>query len=159
MSNVVDVNTGEIKIGKGEQILTCRAIGSCIAVVLIDTRINIGGIAHVMLSGSAPDSSGKNKTRYTENAIDNLIEMLIKNGSSGELISCIAGGGNVLKRVDDTICLSNITSVRKHLKKYQIPIVNSSTGGFERRSIAYFVADKNVKYTLGDSDQLELFRA
>lgn len=159
MPDIVDVNTGEIKIGKGNQILTCRALGSCIAVVLIDKNKIIGGIAHIMLSGSAPVSTTKCPTRYAENAIDSLLENLKKNGSSGNLIACIAGGGNVLKRSDDTICSSNIESVRKYLNKYQIPIVNSTTGGYERRSVTYNVSEKKVKYTLGDSDQLELFYA
>jgi len=152
MPNLIDINTGEVKIGQGKQTLTCRAIGSCIALVLVDMEKPIGGIAHIMLPGQAPKNS-EHPNRYAQNAIEELIYQLSSAYSSFRLIAALVGAGNVLCRKDDTICHSNINSVTEILNKYSIPIVESSIGGYERRSVTFFAENGRVLYTMGDSKE------
>lgn len=135
---MIEINTGEVGISKGNHILTCRALGSCIALVLIDKQEKLGGIAHIMLPGKAPPKS-KYPTRYAENAIKNLIAKLSSNKSSGCYLAFKIGGGNVLKREDDIICKANSISILEILNEYKIPIIKESVGGFERRSVKYHV--------------------
>jgi chemotaxis protein CheD len=156
MSNIVDVNTGEVKLGNKNDILTCRALGSCIAVVIIDPLHNAGGVAHVMLPNSAPDNTSLLPTKYAQNAIHSLVEQIMAQTNSKNLISCIAGGGNVLKREDDTICTSNIYSVSNYLTDFNIPIINRSIGGFKRRSLTFNLKERMVRYTIGNSKQKTL---
>jgi len=157
MSEIIDVNTGEVIIGNQEHILTCRALGSCIAVVLIDKKKNMGGIAHIMLAGKAPVKS-RYPYRYAENALNYLFQELNRNGASGDFIACIAGAGNVLKRKNDTIYSSNKISVKSILNHYHIPIVSESVGGFERRSIKYHISKKKVTFTISDSEEMTMFK-
>lgn len=149
MQTYTDINTGEVAIGKSNNILRCTALGSCIALVLVDKYENIGGIAHIMLPGVA-DNNALEPTKYAKNALDHLIQQLKSNGSSGKFEACIVGGGNVLKRKNDTICDANIQSVQNFLNLYQIPVLQNSTGGYERRSVKFLINERLVKYTVGD---------
>lgn len=157
MSDKIDINTGEVKIGGESDKLCCRALGSCIALVLIDVEKPIGGIAHIMLPGKAPNNS-KNINRYAEDAVNSLLAMLSANHSTMKFIACLVGGGNVLKREDDTICKSNFKSIVDILNHFSIPISNYSVGGFERRSLTYYVKEKMVKFTIGSSIEETLYK-
>ena len=42
MKDVVDVNSGEVKIGRGKMMLRSVAIGSCVVVTAYDFRKKIG---------------------------------------------------------------------------------------------------------------------
>jgi len=152
MSNYIDVNTGEVKVGGDNEVLACHALGSCVALILIDKQKNIGGVAHIMLPGKAPNNS-KHPLRYAENAIENLFLQFASIQSSMDFVACIVGGGNVLKRKDDTICESNCISIVHILNQYSIPLIESSVGGFERRSIKYNVKKNSVYYTVGDGKE------
>lgn len=157
MSISIDLQTGELKAGIGNLVFCCKALGSCIAIALIDKQKPIGGLAHIMMPGSAPLKS-LSPNRYAENAIKELLSQLKSYESSMDLIAVIAGGGNVLKRENDTICESNSQSVHQLLNKLSIPIVTSSVGGYERRSIKYILNEQMVKYSIGDSKEMLLYR-
>lgn len=146
---MIDVNTGEVKMGGPTQTLTCRALGSCIAVVLVDPVLNIGGIAHIMLPGKAKPTRDIYTLRYAENGIAHLLQEFYKMGGQQPL-ACIAGAANVLRRADDKICQLNIESVTKTLYHFNIPILKESLGGMERRSITYVVSKSKVYFTIGD---------
>ncbi len=129
----LDVFTGEIKVSKGNTIIEAIALGSCIAVIMYDPKKKIGGIAHIMLPGKCPDKN--NRFRCAGDAIDDLIRQMLDTGVQIDNIKvCIVGGGNVLKKTDDTICRQNILSVKGILKKKKIIIITEVTGGYVRRS-------------------------
>ena len=85
-------------------IIRALALGSCIAVVAYDAKNRIGGIAHIMLFGKAPENKNQEENKYAENAISNLLLQMQKAGADKESMEfCLAGGANVLRRNDDTI--------------------------------------------------------
>jgi len=136
MKNIVDVQTGEVAINKTDALLRSSGIGSCIVIALLDLENRIGGLAHVMLPDRAPEKDKYTETRYAENAIETVLKKMLDAGAiRAHIISCIAGGANVLKRQDDTICEANIRSVTALLAEYRIPIKQKSIGGTERRRL------------------------
>ena len=76
MKDIIDVNTGQVRLGRGNVVLRSLAIGSCIAAATYDYRAGIGAIAHIMLPGSAPEESPE-KTRYAENAIEEIVGLMV----------------------------------------------------------------------------------
>ncbi len=54
MEKIVNVSTGEVKVGRKGEILKSTAIGSCVVIAAYDSERNIGIMAHVMLPGRAP---------------------------------------------------------------------------------------------------------
>ena len=147
-----NVDTGKINIGDISHVLTANSIGSCIAIALFDFHKHIGGLAHIMLPGKAPESSEKERLRYAADAIEELV-ILMKDADARKvnIRACIAGGGNVLKRPDDTICKANIRSVKQILNDKNILITASSLGGDTRRTLKFDIEKGKVFCTEGDS--------
>jgi chemotaxis protein CheD len=158
MKEIIDVSTGEVKVSGQSAILRSLAIGSCIVVTAYDARKKVGAMAHVMLPGSAPKRSLE-RTKYASDAIDEMISRMSKAGSNiGDIEVCLVGGGNVLKREDDTICRSNIDSTTRLLMKRQIPVRSTVLGGTERKGVFLDVESGTVSYTEGDGKEQALWR-
>ncbi|MHC4464156.1 MAG: chemotaxis protein CheD, partial [Planctomycetota bacterium] len=115
MREIIDVNTGEVKVGGEKVVLRSIAIGSCV-IAAYDSEKKIGAMAHVMLPGSAPKKALE-RTKYAANAIEEMIYQMTGAGADKDNIEvCLVGGGNVLKKEDDTICRDNIKSTTQLLK-------------------------------------------
>ncbi len=160
MTKIVDVQIGQVKAGKGKVILQSKAIGSCVAIVAYDAIKSIGALAHVMLPGAAPAKKSVEKTKYTANAIDAIVNKMSKLGSKKDDIEVVlVGGGNVLNREDDTICKDNIESALKLLSEKQLKVRAQAVGGTARRSVSLDVEHGIVSYTEGDGGEKLLWRA
>lgn len=154
--NVVEVSTGEVKTGAATTVFTVSALGSCIAVIAYDPGRLCGGIAHVMLPGSAEKKPYTDKFRYAEDAIEELLSQMDQTGSARTgLVICLAGAGNVLKRPDDAICSMNISSVLQALDSRGTTVTARSLGGTERRRVkldlaagCIFCAEGNNRETI-----------
>lgn len=147
--------TGYVETGNAQTVLKSSAVGSCVVVVVYDVKLITGGMAHIMLPGKSPDNSIYSKTRFAENAIASLIHEMEFNGSKHDnLLFCILGGANVLKRENDTISTSNVESVIKILSSKNYSIVKKSVGGTERRSVTLLVSSGKVVYTIGNSEEM-----
>ena len=148
----IEVSTGEVKTSS-DGLLRASALGSCVAVAMLDAEASVGGLAHVMLPGASPDGQEPEHTKYAHDGIRELAHAMAAHGARPErLVACLVGGGNVLGRDDDTICDANIASVTRTLEKMQIPMAAREVGGTERRSISVDVAAAQIFYTVGDSD-------
>ena len=159
MKETITVFTGEIKTGSQTVVLKSSPIGSCVVVVLFDEKSKTGGMAHVMLPGKAPEKEDVIYGRYAANAIDILINELTARGLSPErLKAVIAGGGNVLKRVNDTIGTDNLDSVNQLLAKNKIETVAFSVKGTERKTVRFDVGAGVIYYTNGDDKEKELYQ-
>jgi len=151
---IVYVNTGEVKTSDNGTILKSSPIGSCIVITAYDTIKKIGAMAHFMLPGKAPEKKEDQKTRYAENAMEELIsEMNILGAKEKNIEVCLTGGANVMKRKNDTIAGDNIISANTLLKKRNIIIKAMSVGGTERRSVSLDVGKGLVNYTIGDGSE------
>lgn len=155
---LLEVNTGEIKFSNGKTQLISSAIGSCVAVALYVPSTKMGGLAHIMLPGQAPINERTGVYRYAENAINFMRRRLAPSQfHSKNLKVCVVGGGNVLKRDDDTICEANIKSVTSTLEEHGFNIVASNLGGTFRRRIRFDVKRGIVYYHVGDNNERILF--
>ncbi len=153
------VFSGEIAIGLNNEVLLSSPLGSCVAVVAFEEEKRIGGMAHVMLPGSAPDTQIRNKKLYAFNAINFLIKSLKQKGARLKNIkACIVGGANVLKKENDFISKELTDSIINILGEKQIPITASAVGGFERRVAIFNLYTKEVFYTEGDADKTFLHK-
>lgn len=149
----INVLTGEVKASKENIIFKSSAIGSCVVIAGYDKKLLVGAMAHVMLPGISPEKSKTPKTRYAQNAIEEMIERMISLGAKDENIEvCVVGGSNVLKRKDDTICQANINSVLKILNEKNIKIQAKSVGGTERRSVLFDTKTSKVYHSIGNEN-------
>ena len=155
----VDVNTGEVKVAAKGTILRSIGIGSCIVVVAYNIRAKIGGMAHIMLPGSAPQQSLE-KTKYAFDGIGQLLNQMLEAGAgTDEIEVCLVGAGNVLHKKNDTICDANIESVTGILKEKNISVKVSVLGGTKRKSVFLDVEDGRVFYIKGDEKKKTLWQS
>jgi len=160
MKRIVDVQIGQVRAGRGKLILQSKAIGSCIVIIAYDATKNIGSLAHVMLPGRASAKKKVEKTKYTANAIDAILNRMSKLGSKkGDIEAVLVGGGNILNREDDTICRDNIESALQLLGEKQLKVRAQAVGGTARRSVSIDVERGIVSYTEGNGGGKELWRA
>jgi chemotaxis protein CheD len=153
MKEIIHVLSGEVKASKEKIIFKSSAIGSCVVIASYDKKLLVGAMAHVMLPGVSPEKSKTPKTRYAQNAIEEMIERMISLGADIENIEvCVVGGSNVLKRKDDKICQANINSVLKILNEKNIKIKAKSVGGTERRSVLFDTKTGNVYHSIGSEN-------
>ena len=154
---IIDVNTGEVKVAVEKGILRSVGIGSCVVVAAYNLSRKIGGMAHIMLPGAAPQQSLE-KTKYAFDGIEQLLNQMFKIGANMDQTEvCLVGAGNVLRKEDDTICQANIKSVTGILKEKSIPVKASVLGGTKRKSVFMDVETGCISYAEGDEKEKYLF--
>ncbi|MBI9039239.1 MAG: chemotaxis protein CheD [Bacteroidales bacterium] len=159
MKKIINVLTGEVKAAGENAILKSAAIGSCIVVAAYYPQKNMGAIAHIMLPGKASKNKSENKFKYAEDAINELLLQLNVNTSKYHDINiCLIGGGNVLKRKDDSICRHNIKSVLEILARKKLKIEAQALGGIKRRSVFFDIAKGEIYFTEDGSKEMLLWK-
>lgn len=158
---VIDVRIGHVRTGVGKVILQSKAIGSCVVIIAYDAAKKNGSLAHFMLPGSAPASKKQSeKTKYAANAIDAIVSRMSRLGSKKDDIEvALVGGGNILKREDDTICRDNIESALELISEKHLKVKAQAVGGTARRSVSLDVERGIVSYTEGNCSEKQLWRA
>ena len=158
MKEVIDVNTGEVAVRRGEFILRAIAIGSCIVVAAYDSKVKVAGMVHIMLPGHAPEQSSE-KTRYADDGIEQMLSKMFEFGSDTNGIEvCLIGAGNVLQKEDDTICADNIKSVTTILGERSISVRALVLGGYKRKSAFLDGETGNISYTEGNDREKRLWQ-
>lgn len=141
----INVEMGQLKIGKYDDILTAYGIGSCVVVICYD-RINpVAGMLH----GILPEKPAKkvDENRYINSGVENLIKALLEMGVSIKNIDAkIFGGARMfdIKSSSDTIGERNIKTAKEILTKKQIKIAGEDTGSNYGRNIEFSVKTKQA---------------
>lgn len=158
MIEVVDVDSGHVAACRGTGILRAGAIGSCVVAVAFDPRACVGGMAHVMLPGSARDPTLSAKTEYSLNAIPELIRKMSALGADVVTLRvCLIGGGNLLGPGYESPGAETVSSLLEVLHEVKLGVVAKEVGGTQRRSCCLNVATGRVSYTVGESERLTLW--
>ena len=148
------MQTGQVKVGRRNSILKSSAIGSCIVIAAYNSNKTVGALAHVMLPGNAPGEGDLQKTSYAADAIDEMLNRMAHLGvDNDEIEVCLVGGGNVLKRKNETICQDNVNSVIEFLQKKGIKIKAKALGGTSRRRISFDIERGSIFYAEADEDE------
>jgi chemotaxis protein CheD len=127
---------------------------------MIEMKNIIGAMAHIMLPGSAPENKNFGETKYASNAIEEMLKLLKLKGAAGKRLNiCLFGGGNVLKRNDDTICIDNLTSVENILKTRLFQISKKAVGGTVRRSARLYIESGQLYFTEDNSPEKLLWKS
>ncbi len=104
--------------------------------------------------GSVPKNNAQEKIKYAADAIDEMINRMTQTGTQKcDIEVCLGGGGNVLKRDDDTICKDNIKSTTSFLENERIPIRPSVLGGTKRKGVFMDVENGKIFYVEGESGE------
>jgi chemotaxis protein CheD len=158
VKNEVFVDSGEVKVCKGEGVLHAGAIGSCVVVAAYDPDCRVGGMAHVMLPGVSRDRDPAGRTKYAEHAVQEMMQKMVDLGSKeARLYVCLIGGGNLLGDGHDSPGAETVRSLAEILHRMRIEPVVMEVGGIQRRSCTLDVHRGRVSCTIGDSAQRKLW--
>lgn len=122
-------------------------LGSCVAVCLYDTVLQIGGINHFMLP--LWNGQGLPSPKYGNIAIEKLLEKMYQMGSQKKNLKAkVFGGGEVIETniKQFNIGERNIEIALQLLAEYKIPIIAQSVGGKLGRKIEYNTATGEIRH-------------
>jgi chemotaxis protein CheD len=136
---VEKVGIGEYKVEKGKGVLVAYGLGSCIGLFLYDRAHKVAGLAHIMLAGRAPEHPGFTRTKYADNAVEEMLEAMKTAGAETFRITAVViGGAHMFQEAAEarpSIGQRNLEGVRGALKRYNIQITDEDTGGDYGRTV------------------------
>jgi len=142
MTQTIRVGMAKLGVAQSPDTIETQALGSCVGVVLYDSRVKVGGISHAMLPdiNDAKVTSRDNLAKFVNTAIEELLKQMEKYNAGKSFITAkLAGGANmfpdILKGGGMHIGERNAEMARFMLRKLDIPLVAEETGGSFGRTI------------------------
>jgi chemotaxis protein CheD len=149
------MTAGEIMVRMGEHavaadpavVLVSIGLGSCIGLALVDRRMAVAGLAHVMLP-SSPGVPVTHAGKFADLAVPALVDALGELGAArGRLEAVLVGGARMFSFGTEggmDVGARNDAATRAALQSAGVPIRGSTTGGDRGRTIRVHVADGSV---------------
>jgi chemotaxis protein CheD len=141
------VRMGELAVSAAAgHVLVSLGLGSCIGLALVDRRMGIAGLAHIVLPGSdgnAADNPGK----FADHAVPELVRGLEGAGARRIRMEAVLVGGASMFAVSNAsleVGQRNEAAVREQLRALRIPVTAAATGGKRGRTIRVDVASAAV---------------
>ena len=141
------VRMGELAVSSASgHVLVSLGLGSCIGLALIDRRMGIAGLAHVVL----PQSQGHgqdNPRKFADLAVPEMLSELAALGARKVRLEAVLVGGASMFAVSSAsleVGQRNEAAVRELLEKHRIPVVAAATGGSKGRTIRVDVESSAV---------------
>ncbi|MBN2442921.1 MAG: chemotaxis protein CheD [Spirochaetales bacterium] len=149
------IGIGEYKItGKPEDILKTCGLGSCVAVIMYDTKKLIGSLIHIALPDSKVDISkaARMPGYYVDTGLPMIIELMKKQGATKpDVWIKIAGGANTLNSKSEfDIGKRNILAIKRYLWKYAMGPINEDIGGTTYRTVSFYVDTGRIVISSGN---------
>lgn len=141
------VRMGELAASSASgHVLVSLGLGSCIGLALMDRRLGIAGLAHVVLPHS-PEHAPENPRKFADFAVPALIVELETLGARTARLEAVLVGGAAMFAISSTsldVGQRNETAVRALLAGLRIPVLATATGGNRGRTIRVDVATTAV---------------
>ncbi len=129
-------------VGAPGDVVKTLALGSCVAVVILDPKTKTVGMVHVALPDSTlnPQKRVEKPGDFADSAIPALVEEMRRGGASGKLPDMyvkLIGGANVMD-ANNTFDIGkrNVLAIKKILWKFGTGPVAEEVGGHISRTVA-----------------------
>ena len=141
------VRMGELAVSSVPgHVLVSLGLGSCIGLGVIDRRMGIAGLAHIVLP-QAQGHGRENPRKFADLAVPEMLSQLEDLGARMSRLEAVLVGGASMFAVSGAgleVGQRNEAAVRALLKKLRIPVVAAATGGSRGRTIRIDVASAAV---------------
>ena len=161
MAERFDVRVSRLKVARNPDILTSRALGSCVAIILYDAVAKVGGLAHIMLPKSRQVGPQRRRARFADTALKAMLTKMADLGAARRRITAkMVGGANMFPSLDPSgqfnVGERNVAAVKRELEASRIRLVAEDTGDSYGRSVEFFTETGKVKVTTIAHGQKEL---
>jgi chemotaxis protein CheD len=146
----IRVKVADWAVGCGEGIITTIGLGSCVAIILYDAAVRVGGLAHVLLPDESLSRDRSNPAKFPQTAVPLLLAEMANLGAAAPRVRARITGGasmfaNLLPAGGINVGERNIAAVRSALSDAGVPIVGEDTGSDHGRSVYFHLADGRVE--------------
>ncbi len=159
MKRIVGVADMAISNNPAESLIT-YSLGSCIAVVIYDPTVKVGGMLHYMLPESSLDAEKARRipAMFADTGIPSLFKQSYQFGAKkGNIIVKIAGGAQILDENGVfNIGKRNYLTLRKIFWKNNVMIAAEHVGGNVNRTVRLEMATGQVTLKVSGLGELEL---
>ena len=143
MSEMIKVGMADLNVCMAPNAITTLGLGSCVGIVLYDSKSKTSGMVHVMLPDSTKIKNNENPAKFADTGIDVLIQKLISIGANrSRLIAKIAGGAQMFAFTSNNEMLRigerNIEASKLKLQMLGIRIIAEDTGLNYGRTIEFY---------------------
>jgi chemotaxis protein CheD len=132
------VRMGELAASKTQDnMLVTLGLGSCIGLVLLDRRMGVAGLAHVVLPESTTHTE-VNLFKFADHAVPELIARVVALGARRPMLEAvIVGGASMFAAIGGSMEVGarNETAVKAALATARIRIQASATRGTRGRTV------------------------
>jgi chemotaxis protein CheD len=153
------VRMGELAVSSVPgHMLVSLGLGSCIGLALLDRKMGIAGLAHVVLPQSQ-DHDNANPGKFADLAVPELISEMEAAGARKVRLEAVLVGGASMFAVSSAsleVGQRNEAAVRDLLKAVRIPVRANATGGSRGRTIRVDVATGTVTFREAGGQDTEL---
>jgi chemotaxis protein CheD len=135
----ITIHIGEY-YGSAEPVIIKTLLGSCVSVCLFDPVRKIGAMNHIFLPGRADLKHFDVKARFGINAMELLINEMLKLGADRQkLIAKTFGGAHILSEISKTNSQGRKISefVTEFLKNESIRLIGHDLGGNQWRQVRF----------------------
>jgi chemotaxis protein CheD len=154
----IAVAIGELAVAKAPAQLR-TLLGSCVGVLLLDRRLQLAGLAHVVL----PESRGETELpgKYADTAIPELLRQLhaIAGTRVIQPVAKILGGANMFPQITAnqlSIGDQNVLAVERALQQARITVVARHCGGTSGRRVLVDAASGTVRLEILGSEPIQV---
>ncbi len=139
MRDLKIVGIAQLAVFRAPEQLACLGLGSCVAVILYDPSLKMGGIVHALLPRAPLKCLVEGK--YADSGTKRLVyEMTMRGALKERLLAKIVGGAQMFPSLNlsiSNIGKANTAEARKTLRDLGIRVVAEDVEGNRGRS-AYF---------------------
>jgi chemotaxis protein CheD len=127
-------------------VLVSLGLGSCIGLALLDRRLPVAGLAHVVLPVSGGHAA-PGTWKFADHAVPELINRVVKLGARRPMLEAVLVGGASMFAVSKSsleVGQRNEAAVRDLLRAERINVIATETGGSRGRTIRVHVGSHKV---------------
>jgi chemotaxis protein CheD len=146
MKNTVSLSIGEYHASK-EPAVVCTTLGSCVAACLFDPVSQIGGMNHILMPGKARLGECDAGARFGVNAMELLINALMKAGADRRrIVAKVFGGASVILGVSRKYAVGHKIAafIVEFMTTEKIRILSRDLGGNYTRKIVFYTDTGDV---------------
>ncbi len=140
---VIELMPGDVRAGLAGVTLS-TLLGSCVAVLMCDSRETVGAMCHIVHARNAPPGAGTDG-RYADAAMALMYRSLQRLGMQPRLCEArVYGGGHLFPKrgmSTDDPGSRNVAWVTQFLASEGIPIIDQRTGGHFYRRVSWTIGN------------------
>jgi chemotaxis protein CheD len=146
----IRVKVAECAVGREDQTLITIGLGSCVAIMLYDEAVRIGGLAHTLLPDESMARDRSNPAKFAASAVTMLLAEMTRLGADVRRVRAkLVGGASMFANLIPAGSIQmgdrNVAAARQALGARGVPITAEDVGSDHGRSVHFFLEDGRVE--------------